>query len=294
MRAMREETFTIDDTGRRLAWTEWGERDNPAMLLCVHGLTRSGRDFDRLAPHFADAWRVVCIDVAGRGRSDPLPPERYGFHTYAADVAMLMEHLKPATLDWIGTSMGGIISLIYATSAKPPAPPIRRLVLNDVGPEIPDAALERIGDYVGRDWRFTDAADAEEHLREVYAPFAFRSDEDWRWFVEMSVSAAPDGGYVPRYDPRIGEAFRNTPKADPAAGWALWDMLTLPVLVVQGEESDVLPDRIAEAMERRGPCARRHIVPRTGHAPPLIYPDEIGPIEAFLREPPLPGNGSAA
>lgn len=281
---MRERHLAVDGGGRRIAWTEWGDPGNPAVLLCVHGLTRSGRDFDALARVLQDGWRVVCPDVAGRRRSGHLPPDRYRIDTYVADAAALVRALRPATLDWVGTSMGGLIALGYAAAQPEGAPPIRRLVLNDVGPEVPRAALDRIGEYVGRDWTFPDIAAAENHVRAAYAPFGLRSDADWRWFTEAGVRALPGGGYAFAYDPAIGDAFRTGPPPEPAAGWALWDALELPVLVLQGERSDVLPDGIAGRMARSGPRAHRHVVRGVGHAPSLLYPDETGPVEGFLRE----------
>ena len=273
---MRQNALVVDGIGRRFAWTEWGDADNPSILLCVHGLTRSGRDFDPIAESLSEHYRVVCVDVAGRGASDPIRSGDYSFPIYLEDVNRLLSHLQPRALDWLGTSMGGLIAIAYAVTAN--SFPIRRLVLNDVGPEVPKTALLRIADYVGRKWVFPDLESAEQHFRKAYAPFAFRSDADWKWFTRISVRPCPAGGFEPAYDPAIGQAFST----EPVNLWPLWNSLGMPVLVVRGELSDVLLPAVAERMNECHPDMYLHEVKGVGHAPSLLYQDEIEPICSWL------------
>ena len=190
----------------RLHVTLWGEAGTQESVICAHGLTRQGRDFDALAGRLAaDGLRVACPDVVGRGRSGWLRDAAgYGYPQYMADTVPLLAALAAEQVDWIGTSMGGLLGMMLAAQ---PDTPIRRLVINDVGPFIPKAALERIGGYLGQDWRFPDLAAAEAHLRQVHAPFGPLSDAQWRHLTEHSVAAAPDGQYRFAYDPGIAQPF---------------------------------------------------------------------------------------
>ncbi len=268
---------------RRLAWTEWGDPSNPDLLLCVHGLTRSGRDFDRIAQALSDRFRVACIDVAGRGLSDPVPGDRYTLETYVADAACLLERLQPASLSWLGTSMGGLIGLAYTVAAPAGSPAIERLIINDVGPEVPRAALGRIAEYVGHHWKFPDMESAEAHIRRAYEPFRLRSDEDWRWFTRISVRHTDDGAYVPAYDPAISDQFAAAAASKPVENsWPIWDALTMPVLLLRGELSDVLTEPIAREMLARRPETDLHLIPGVGHAPPLLYENEIIPVRNWM------------
>lgn len=263
----------------RVAWTEWGDPDNPRVVMCVHGLTRNGRDFDVLARELCGRYRVVCPDVAGRGRSQWLEhPLDYGYPLYLSDMRALVEELGAARVDWVGTSMGGLIGMLMAAT---PGNPIARLVMNDVGPFIPRAALERIADYVGRDPRFRSLAEAEACLRQVHAPFGPLSDDDWRHMAQHGTRVAPDGLLALGYDPAIAQAFGG-PLADVDL-WPAWDALTCPVLVLRGAESDLLDGTTTVRMRDTDP-ARVSVVtfPGVGHAPALTTPDQVAAVSAFL------------
>lgn len=268
----------------RLAWAEWGAPDAPRTAICVHGLTRNARDFDALAQALAaGGWRVASVDVPGRGRSEWLgKPAHYSQPTYAAALAALIGRLGVETVDWVGTSMGGMIGMALAAQPKTP---IRRLVLNDIGPFIPKAAIERIGSYVGTDERFASIEAVEAYLREINAPFGPLTDAQWRHLAVHSVVAFK-GGYRLHYDPAIGEAFRATPSEDVSL-WPLWEAIQVPVLVLRGARSDVLLAETTAEMGRRGAAAARGVVTvqeiaGVGHAPALMEPGQIRHVVEFL------------
>lgn len=266
-----------------MAYREWGEPDNPRVLVCVHGLTRSGRDFDRLACALQREWRVVCPDVVGRGASAWLTaPGVYGVPQYAADMASLIARLDVPQVDWLGTSMGGLIGMAIAGQR---GAPIRRLVLNDVGPRIEPASLARIADYVGREMVFADFAAALAYVKRVSAPFALPDEAAWR---EATASVIrPEGeGFRLHYDPRIAEALRAITPAAAAAGeeamWALYDAIRAPTLLVRGAESDLLSQATALEMTGRGPHARLVEVAGVGHAPMFFDEAQIALVHDFL------------
>jgi pimeloyl-ACP methyl ester carboxylesterase len=258
----------------------WG---NPAgrLTFCVHGLTRNSRDFDKLASALAARGRyVVCPDVVGRGRSDWLKsPELYGYPQALADMAALFVKLgQPQDYDWVGTSMGGLMGLMVAAQ---PGNSMKRLVLNDVGPFIPKAALERLATYVGTNPHFIGMAEAEGYLRQVHAPFGITEDADWRHIAAHSVRPDPEGGLRLHYDPGIALAFAG-PLQDVNL-WPLWDMLTLPTLLLRGAQSDLLLAETAAEMTRRGPRAQLTEFPNCGHAPALMNDEQINSIINFLE-----------
>ena len=268
----------------RMAYTERGAPGRARAVLCVHGLTRSGRDFDALADALAEAgFRVACPDVAGRGASDWLEdPAGYAYPQYLADMTVLIARLEAEEIDWVGTSMGGLIGMMLAAQ---PGTPIRRLVLNDVGPFIPKAALERIAAYAGRDPRFADAAAAEAYLRRVHAGFGALGAADWRRLTETSVVPAPAGrGLRLRYDPAIGAAFRDRPLEDLDL-WAVWDRVSCPVLVLRGARSDLLTPETAAGMADRGPRADVVEIAGCGHAPALMDQSQIALVRDWLLRP---------
>ncbi len=265
----------------QLAYSSWGQPGG-RVTLCVHGLTRNSHDFDYLAAQLAARGRfVACPDVVGRGQSDWLPrPELYGYPQALADMTALLARLGATEVDWIGTSMGGLIGLMLAAQ---PHTPIRKLVLNDVGPFIPKAALERLAGYVGSNPHFADLTEAEAYFRRVHAPFGITQDEDWRDLTRHSVRVDPAGGYRLCYDPAIAHAFAG-PLVDVNL-WPLWDLLNIPVLVLRGEESDLLLPDTALEMTRRGPRAQLVQYPNCGHAPALLDSSRIEPILMFLDGP---------
>lgn len=260
-----------------LAWTEWGpEQGEP--VLCVHGLTRTGRDFDALADALAgQGRRVLCPDLPGRGASDRLPdPSLYVPPTYVAALSHLLARLE-GPVDWVGTSLGGICGMAIAAT---PGQPIRRLVLNDVGVHVPKDSIARIGDYLGQETEFADLPALERHLRAVHAPFGALSDAEWRHLAETSARPAPGGRVALHYDPAIAAPFRAGVEADMDLS-PLWARVTVPVLLLRGAESDLLPAETARAMARR-PGVRLAEIPGCGHAPALMDADQIGLVSEFL------------
>lgn len=263
---------------RRLAYTEWGPRDGRAVI-CVHGLTRQARDFDALAATLAPRRRVACPDMAGRGRSDWLPvAEHYGMPLYMSDCAAFLARLDVEEVDWVGTSMGGILGMLLAAQ---PNTPIRRLVLNDVGAFIPKAALERIGTYVGRAPDFAGPAEAEAYLRQTHAGFGALSDDDWRAMTGHSLRPAENGRLAFHCDPKIGDAFRQGLVGDVDL-WPVWDAIRCPVLVLRGESSDLLTAGTVEAMKGRGPGCEAATIPGCGHAPGLMDEAQIRLVADWL------------
>lgn len=265
----------------RIAYTLWGPEQGARTLICVHGLTRNGRDFDALAGALERSFRVACPDVPGRGESEWLAdPKDYSYTVYAADMAAFLAHLGADDVDWIGTSMGGLIGMLLAAQ---PNTPIRRLVLNDVGPFIGKASLQRIAEYVGADPRFADIEGAESYVRRVHASFGRLSGADWRRMAEQSVRLHTDGGFRLHYDPRIAKNFCAAAEADVDL-WALWDQIRCPVLVIRGADSDLLDKPTADAMTQRGPKARLIEFAGAGHAPALVAPDQIEAIRVWLAK----------
>jgi len=261
-----------------LAYVAWGAPGPRPPIICLHGLTRTGRDFDRLAAALAARGRfVVCPDMPGRGRSEWLAnPMLYGVPTYIAACSHLLAALGAETVDWVGTSMGGLIGLAIAAL---PGQPIRRLVLNDVGPFLPAPALARIRAYVGADPAFADETALEAHLRRVHAGFGPMTEEDWRHLAATSARRVPDGTIRLHYDPAIAAPMPEV--AQDIDLWAMWEGISIPILVLRGELSDLLLPETAERMAAR-PGVALHTVPGVGHVPALVDDDQIGRVAAFL------------
>ena len=235
----------------RIHYTDWGDPGAERIVICVHGLTRNGHDFDDLARALAPDFRVVCPDIAGRGRSDWLhAKEDYGYPQYCADMTALIARVtaggKPRAIHWVGSSMGGIIGMLLASR---PNSPIVRLVLNDVGTVIPKAALERIGAYVGTDPRFKTLDELEAMVRIVCAPFGPLTDAQWRHLTETGAKQHEDGTWGLRYDPGIGIPFQKGPLADVDL-WPLWDTIACPTLLLAPDSSPFVP--LALPVEARG------------------------------------------
>lgn len=266
----------------RMAYTEWGDPANPRVVVCVHGLTRNGRDFDELARALAADYRVVCPDVVGRGQSDWLTePADYGFPTYIADMVTLIARLDVESVDWVGTSMGGLIGMLLAAQNKAP---IRRLVLNDVGPVITAESLQRIGQYVGNAPRFASLADAVAYVRTVSAPFGNLSDDQWQALTRHCVRQGEDGSWTMVYDPGIGAPFRNGFVYADVNLWGFYESLRLPVLAIRGKESDLLTPEVHQAMGARGPRASLAEVAEVGHAPMFTDAGQIRLVTDFLLQ----------
>jgi pimeloyl-ACP methyl ester carboxylesterase len=265
-----------------VAYVEWGPADADHVVICVHGLTRQGRDFDYLARELASQGRrVICPDLVGRGKSGWLrDPVDYTVLQYCADMNALIARTCARSVDWVGTSLGGLIGIVLAGL---PDSPIRRLVINDIAPVVPINALQRIGRYVADMPEAFDTFDeAERYLREVLAPFGDVADEHWRHLTRYSVRKDPEQGrYLTLCDPAILQALRAP--ANPGAHlWACWDDIDHPILVVRGRESDFLPSYLSNEMARRNRNAIVHDVPGCGHAPTLMPRDQIEAVVGFL------------
>ncbi|MFZ2854321.1 MAG: alpha/beta hydrolase [Rhodocyclaceae bacterium] len=264
----------------RMAYTEWGECDNPNVLVCVHGLTRNGRDFDDLARAMAADYRVICPDVVGRGRSDWLRnPLGYGFPQYVADMMVLLARLDVESVHWLGTSMGGLIGMFIASQEDSP---ISRLVLNDVGPVIAGESLKRIGEYVGRAPAFDTFEAAENYVRLTSAPFGKLSDAQWRHLTQFSLRQASDGRLEMRYDPGIGDPFRSEAALPDINLWPIYDAIRCPTLVVRGADSDLLTPETLQAMAACGPRPQTVEIPDVGHAPMFLEAAQIRVVSEFL------------
>jgi pimeloyl-ACP methyl ester carboxylesterase len=261
-----------------LSYAEWGRADAARTVVCVHGLTRNGRDFDHLAAVLQNRARVICPDMVGRGLSDPLgDPEYYALPTYVAHMLQMIDKLDLREVDWVGTSMGGLIGMGVAASGAP----IRRLVLNDIGPFIPKTALERINMYLGLSLSFASLEALEAHLREIHAGFGALSDAEWRHLAEHSASRREDGTFRLSYDQRLGEPMKRGPIEDVDL-WPVWEQIRCPVLVLRGVQSDLLLAQIAAEMTRRGPRAEVVEIDGTGHAPALMAKDQIEIVRDWL------------
>ncbi len=279
-----------------MAWWSWGDASAAHVVVCVHGLTRQGRDFDRLARALVERaggnLHVVCPDVAGRGQSDWLPqPALYQPPQYAADMLAMLtrvhQHAPIRTLDWVGTSMGGLIGMVLAGQPQLPLPaPLRRLVLNDVGPSITWASVQRMQQYVGRYGQFANLAEAAAEMRRLSYGFGPVPEDIWLELSAYMLRQLPDGAVTLHYDPAIGEPVRTlTAEAAQAAEtvvWGLYDQIRAQVLLLRGLESDLLTEATALAMTERGPRARVVQWPGVGHAPTLTDPVHIDVVAEFL------------
>ena len=260
---------------------EWGDARNRDVAVCVHGLTRNGRDFDDLARALCGRFRVVCPDVAGRGDSDRLAdPEFYALPKYVADMVTLIARLDVETVSWLGTSMGGLIGMALAAQ---PGSPVSRLVLNDAGPVVSLVSLQRIASYVGNTPVFPSIEQAEAYVRMICAPFGPHSDAQWRQMTEAWMKKGDDG-WRPNYDPRIAEAYRAAMPDKDLELWQLYDAVRCPTLVLRGEQSDLLSAQTTLEMASRGPKARVFKVKGVGHAPSLMHEDQISVVREFLME----------
>jgi pimeloyl-ACP methyl ester carboxylesterase len=260
-----------------MRYVEWGDEKNPRVLVCAHGLTRNGRDFDVLAQSLADAYRVVCPDVVGRGRSDWLRDAAdYTYPVYCNDLTVLLAKLGAETVDWVGTSMGGILGMILAAM---PGSPVRKLVMNDVGCLVPKASLERIGQYLGREPAYDTIEKLEADIRAV-SPFGPLTDEQWRHLAMHSAKRGDDGRWHFRYDPGVAKNFFAAPLADVDLR-PYWNMVHGPVMVIRGERSDLLLPETLEEMQRR-PRTESLVIADTGHCPMLMDEHQTGAIRRFL------------
>ncbi len=270
-----------------VAYVEWGARDAPRTVVCVHGLTRNARDFDVLATALAvDGRRVVSIDMPGRGASEWLSrAEDYGYPLYVSVAAALVARIGASEVDWVGTSMGGLIGMMLAAQKNTP---IRRLLVNDIGPFIPKSALERLAGFVGADPRFDDPSDVEAYLRQVSAPFGQLSDAEWAHLARHSAVSDGNGRLRLHYDPAIGAAFKSRPIED-VEMWSVWEAIACPTMVVRGADSDLLLTATLAEMKQRGLAAAAGLVRSVefaccGHAPALMAGDQVASVRRFLAD----------
>jgi len=284
--------------GHRMAYWQWGAADAPHVVVCVHGLSRQGRDFDVLAralvARSAGPLRVVCPDVVGRGRSDWLrEPAGYQIPGYVGDMLALLAQLHGqapiATLDWVGTSMGGLIGMGVAGTPGLPLPaPVRRLLLNDVGPSIRWEALQRIGTYLGQTGRFESVQQAADAMWAISTSFGPHTPGQWLALSQAMVRPLPEGGLTLHYDPAIAVPFRSLTEQDARQGeaalWQLYDAIGARVLLTRGAQSDLLSRETALAMTQRGPRARLLEFEGVGHAPTFVTDDQVGAAASFLLQ----------
>ncbi len=265
--------------GRELHYTEWGAQHRESVIAW-HGLARTGRDMDEVAAHLAQRYRVICPDTIGRGLSEwsPEPEREYCLAFYVKLAAALADQLDLAQFHWLGTSMGGAIGIKAAATQLRGR--IRRMILNDNGPQLAQAAIERIRSYAGSPAAFATVSELEAYFREVYKPYGWLSDAQWRRLTETSTRRLPDGRVTPHYDPAMVMQF--THHADDYLLWDEWDSLELPVLCLRGESSDLLLADTAEQMRQRGPQAVVVEVKGCGHAPALNTPMQLALVERFL------------
>ena len=282
-------------TQHRVGYWEWnqtGQVDHPHVIVCVHGLTRQGRDFDVLAQALSHHARVICPDIAGRGQSDWLAdPMAYGVPQYAFDMLVLLTQVHAqypiAQLDWVGTSMGGLIGMAVAGTPDLALPvPIRRLLLNDVGPRLEWSALQRIGTYVGESPRFASVEEGAAWLRVQSADFGPHTDAQWLALSEPMLRPGPEGGFVLHYDPKIVVPMQGMTQEQVVQGeallWNLYDAITAQTLVLRGAKSDLLTAQTVQEMAQRGPKAHSVTLEGVGHAPTLVQPEQVALVKEFL------------
>lgn len=265
----------------RISYLEWGaENDN--TMVCVHGVSRNAHDFDVLAKRLSPSNRVICPDVVGRGHSDHLiNADGYDYLQYNADMNVLLGRIGPQKVDWLGTSMGGIIGMVFASL---PQTPIKRLIVNDIGPFIARDNLTTIGEYIGRSGEFRNLAEVETYLREIYAEFHPMSDQDWADMAEHSSKRTSRGTYRMRMDAGVGDSFRNRISLFDVDMWDTWDNIQCPVLILRGENSSFFARETAEEMLTRGPKSTLIEFPHAGHTPSLRGQEQIDAIVNWLDE----------
>ena len=266
--------------GREIHYTQWGA-EHPSTVIAWHGLARTGRDMDEIAAHLSSRYRVICPDTIGRGMSQwsPEPGKEYCLDFYARLAVSLVDQLGIREMHWLGTSMGGAIGIHAAAGALKGR--IRRLILNDIGPKLGEAAVQRIRSYAGSPPQFDRVSELENYFRTVYKPYGWLSDEQWRRLAETSARRTADGKVTPHYDPKMVMQFTAHPQDYDQ--WPAWDAIDVPTLCLRGETSDLLLPEVAEAMRSRGPRAVVVTIPGCGHAPALNVPEQFALVERFLN-----------
>lgn len=277
---MTGESRYLACAGREIHCTLWGAEHAP-VVVAWHGLARTGRDMDAVAAHLAARYRVICPDTLGRGLSEwsPAPEREYCLDFYAQIAVSLLEQLGVREAAWLGTSMGGALGIRLAAGALKGR--IRRLILNDIGPQLGEAAVARIRSYAGSPPEFDRVSELEAYFRTVYKPYGWLSDEQWRLLTETSTRRTAAGKVTPHYDPKMVLQFTHFPRDYDQ--WEAWDAIDVPTLCLRGETSDLLLPEVAEAMRSRGPRAVVVTIPGCGHAPALNVPEQFALVERFLN-----------
>ncbi len=266
-------------------YLEWGtppKGTRKETLVCVHGITRNAHDFDYFSERMSDKYRLICPDIVGRGESDHLPDHQgYDYLQYNADMNALLARLNETQIDWLGSSMGGIIGMILASVAQSP---IRRLIINDIGPEISREPLTRIGDYIGKSGEFDAPDDVEKYLREIYSEFGPMSDDDWKQMVHFSTRRTKTGKYRLKMDPSVGDAFRDSISLFDVDLWDTWEKITCPVLILRGKNSSFLSEETAHKMLTCGPDATLVEFDDIGHTPTLRNEEQVAVIRDWMTK----------
>jgi pimeloyl-ACP methyl ester carboxylesterase len=267
-----------------IAYKEWGDVDNPRVLVCVHGVTRVSDDFDALADALADTYRVVCPDMAGRGQSGWLRvPQHYQLPQYVADMVTLLARLNIESVDWLGTSMGGLIGMCLAALENNP---INKLILNDIGPTLNAAALTRIGDYIGQDVQFSSFDEGLAYIRAISVPFGAHTDEQWHKIASDVLRQNNEGKWIRHYDLQLAAPFKESTLESTqqleALLWNAYDAIKCKTLLIRGEQSDLLTREVAHSMTKRGPHPALVEIAGVGHAPTFMHADQIEVVSNFL------------
>lgn len=288
---LRVPTPSVDGKDRRdryIAYTEWGDKDNPHVVICVHGLTRNCRDFDFFAEAIQTDCRVLCVDVVGRGHSDWLEyaHDYENYQVYLSDAMALVSHIREQAsgeikLDWVGISLGGLIGMLLSIQPSLPIP-VRKLVMSDIGPLIPAAAMSRMSEYVGKKLNFETFDEFEAYIKKISASFGPLTESQWHHLTRHSMRKFNDGTFSFRYDPKISISFKNDRLREDIDLWSFWDKLQADTLVLRGTESDVLFADTAAEMQKRGPKARIIELKGVGHAPVLLDAVQIAIVKDFL------------
>ena len=270
----------------RMAYKEWGDPANPNVLVCVHGVTRVSDDFDALAAAMSDRYRVICPDVVGRGRSSWLKdPRYYVVPQYVSDMVRLIARLNVPQVDWFGTSMGALIGMGLASL---PDAPVRKMLMNDVGPTLNFDALSRIGEYIGQDLRFDSFEQGRDYIRTISAPFGAHTDAEWDKLARDVLRQCDDGRWRRHYDLALAQPFKaltqEGAQQGEAALWGAYDAIRCPVLLVRGADSDLLSRETAQLMSERGPRAKVVELPGVGHAPTFMHADQIALARGFFLD----------
>jgi pimeloyl-ACP methyl ester carboxylesterase len=264
----------------KVSYLQWGDPKNQSVLVCVHGLTRCARDFESLAAAMSDKYRVVSVDIAGRGDSDWLAdPMLYQLPQYLNDMVTVIARLDVESVHWVGTSMGALIGMALAAQ---PGTPVQKLVINDAGPVVSKVSLERIASYVGLAPAFPNIEAAEKYVRTVSAPFGPHSDAEWRFLTEIVMRKNADGSLRLHYDPKLAEPFRALMPEGDMELWPVWEAIKCPTLVLRGAQSDLLTRATFEKMSATGPKAKGVEFAGVGHAPTIMHADQIKPVRDFL------------